>query len=125
MSATKQAAALTAANTIIQACQSLTTLRTSINQLVTQYNSEDFSTVWSNLATAALNDDGSLGAVDSAPNTTHPIDTRVAANTALNKAVSQAQFVNAVAMLEQLQNFFGNQPVAQNNYTAIIDALAT
>lgn len=125
MSATKEAAAINGANAMIQLAQQIANLRASINAFVTQYSDEGFSTVWSNLATAALNTDGSPGTVDGSPNTTHPIDTRATANSGLSKAVSQTQLVNGVSMLEQMQNFFTNVAVTQNNYIGTIDDLAS
>lgn len=124
MADTKQTKAIAAANGIIGIAQQLSSLRSTINAFVAPYNSEGYSTVWNNLATAALNADGSLGTADASPNTSHPIDTRVAANQGLLKAVSATQLVNAVAMIEQLQNFFGNLAVTQNNYNVTVDDLA-
>lgn len=124
MADTKQTKAIAAANGIIGIAQQLAILRSNINAFVVPYNSEGYSTVWNNLATAALNTDGSLGTADSTPNVSHPIDTRVAANTNLAKAVSATQLINAVAMIEQLQNFFTNLAVTQNNYNITVDDLA-
>lgn len=119
---TKQTKAITAANTVIALAQQLAILRSSINDFVTAYNSEGYSNVWNALPTATQNTDGSLGTADGSPNTAHPINTGTV--TTLAKAVSATQLVNAVSMLEQLQNFFGNAEVTQNNYNITVDDLA-
>lgn len=122
MSDTLQSRAINAANGMLAISQQLSALRATINQFVTQYNSEGFSTVWNALGTCAQNTDGSLGTADGSPNTAHPINTGT--YTTLNRAVSATQLINGVAMIEQLQNFFGNAAVVQNNYSITIDNLS-
>jgi hypothetical protein len=125
MPATKQAAAIAFGNAMLSLANQMTGLRAAVNDLVTQYNSESHSAVWTALATAPLNTDGSLGAADGSPNTAHPIDTRVAANSGLNRAVSETQLVAMVTFMMDFQKFLTNQAVgtAQRNQT--IDDLAS
>ncbi len=119
---TKQTKAVAAAAAVETIAQQLSALRATIENLVTEYNSEGYSTTWGNLATAALNADGSLGTADGTPTSGHPIDTRVVAG--LPKAVSASQLVAGVTMIEQLQNFFSNAAVSTANYSQTIDDLA-
>lgn len=122
--ATKQDAAVSAANTLISLHQTLRSLRLTLNDFITQYNSEGYSATWAALATAAQNADGSLGAVDGAPNTAHPIDTRVSAQAGLSRAVTQAQLVAGVVLLQQIQKLLTNLAPAQANYNQTVDDLA-
>ncbi len=122
MSDTKQSRAINAANSLMAIAQQLSGLRATINQFVTQYNSEGYSGVWSSLPTAAQNADGSLGAADGASTPGHPIDTRIV--TALNKAVTAAMLTSGVTLIEQLQNFFNNQAVTTGNYSQTVDDLS-
>lgn len=122
--ATKQDNAVTAANTLIGFMAALKTLRPAINDFVTQYNSEGFSTTWGNLSTAAQNSNGTLGTVDVTPTATNPIDTRVAGQT-LTKAVSKNMLVAGVTLIQQLQNFFTNAAVTTGNYNQTIDDLVS
>lgn len=122
MADTKQARAINGANQLMQIAGQVAALRQSINQFVTQYNSEGWSTVWNNLPTAAQNADGSLGAADASPTAGHPINTGTI--TALTRAVPATQLVAGVTMIEQLQNFFTNLAVTQANYNQTIDDLS-
>ena len=122
--ATKQDAAVAAANTLITMAGTLRTLRAQLNDFLTQYNSEGYSTTWSSFATAAQNADGSLGAVDGAPNVAHPINTGAAGLSNLSRAVTETQLVAGVVALQQLKNFFGNVNVVTGNYSQNIDDLA-
>jgi hypothetical protein len=122
MADTKQTRALNAANSLMSIAQQFSALRATINQFVTQYNSEGYGTTWGNLATAAQNSDGSLGAADASPTAGHPINTST--NPTLNKAVTAAMLTSGVTMLQQLQNFFGNSAVTTGNYTQTVDDLS-
>lgn len=122
MADTKQTRALNAANSLMAIAQQLSALRATVNQFVTQYNSEGYSTVWSNLGTCAQNSDGSLGTADGSPTSGHPIN--VGTYTSLNKAVSATQLTGGVTMIEQLQNFFTNAAVTTGNYNQTIDDLS-
>lgn len=125
MATTKLDRAIIAANNLIGISVTLRGLRGQINDFVTNYTDEGFSTIWSNFATAAQNADGSLGTVDGSPNVTHPIDTRVASQTALTKDVSETQLAAGITMIQQLQNFFGNSAVTTGNYSQTTDDLAS
>lgn len=122
MADTKQSRAVAAANALIGINQQLVALMASIDNFVKAYNSEGYSTVWSNLPTCAQNADGSLGTADSTPTSGHPINT--ATIPALLKAVPATQLVSGVTMIEQLQNFFGNVAVTTGNYRQTLDDLA-
>jgi hypothetical protein len=122
--ATKQDAAVNAANTLIGFLASLKNLRISVNDFVTAYNSEGYNTTWANLKTCAQNVDGTLGTADGTPNVANPIDTRVSGQ-ALTKAVSQTVLVNAVNLCKQLQNLLTNAAVTQGNYNQTIDDVAS
>jgi hypothetical protein len=119
---TKQTRALNAANSLMSIAQQLAALRATINQFVTQYNSEGYGTTWGNLATCAQNSDGSLGTADGSPTSGHPIDNRV--YTTLNKAVPATALTSGVTLIQQLQNFFGNSAVTTGNYNQTVDDLS-
>jgi hypothetical protein len=125
MAQTKADAAIAAANQLIGIMAQLKGLRATLTDFVKAYNSEGYGTTWGNLATAAQNGDGTLGAADGTPTAGHPIDTRVATQAALQKAVTGTMLTNGVTLLQQLQNFFGNAVVTQANYSQTVDDLAS
>lgn len=122
MADTKQTRALNAANSLMSIAGQLAALRATINQFVTQYNSEGYGATWGNLGTCAQNTDGSLGAADGSPTAGHPINTGTYPT--LNKAVTAAQLTSGVSLIEQLQNFFGNSAVTTGNYSQTVDDLS-
>ncbi len=125
MATTKCDQAIAAANSLIGIAASIRTLKAQVDDLVNNYNNEGWSTIWGALATAAQNADGSLGTADGSPNTAHPIDTRVATQTALAKAVSQAKLVAGIVALQQFQNLLNNGAVTQAAYLQSINDLAS
>lgn len=123
MAVTKQDQAVAGANTLISLMGVFRGLRAQVNDLITAYTNEGWSTVWAAFPTALQNADGTLGTADGAPNTTHPVDTRVV--TGLAKSVTETQLVNAIVCLQQLQKFLTNQAVATSNYGTNVDDLAS
>lgn len=109
MANTPQQNAINLANSLLAVMGSLSNLKQQIDQIVSIYNAEQVNTVWSAMATAALNADGSLGAADASPVTTHPITVG-----SINK--SEAQLISGMTCIEQLQNFFNNVAVTTGNY---------
>jgi hypothetical protein len=122
--ATRQDKAVAAANQLIGIANQLALLRAQINDYVTTYNNEAYSTTWGAFPTAAQNADGSLGTADGTPTAGHPIDTRVANVGLLTKAVTAAMLSSMVTCLQQLQNFFSNATVTTGNYNQSINDLA-
>jgi hypothetical protein len=119
MSLSKQNKAIIAANQLATYATQLQQLRQSMNDFVTQYNTQQYSGIWAAWPTAALNADGTLGTADVTPVAANPI--RLAE---MAKAVSKNQLTNAVNLVIQLQNLFGNLAVTQGNYNQTIDDLA-
>jgi hypothetical protein len=122
---TKKAAAITGANTLISIMSQFQSLRQQCADVVKAYNSEAWNSAWSAMATAAQNADGSLGAADGSPNTSHPIDTRVTDQTTLNRAATANQFIATVTFLNDFANFLGNQGVATSQRSQTIDDLVS
>jgi hypothetical protein len=91
----------------------------TVNEFVTQYNDQATSTTWAAMSTTAQASDGTLGTADGTPNTAHPIDTRV--YTALNRAISDTNLVNAVALMQAFQNFLTSGTVTAANRNAVLD----
>lgn len=117
--------AISGANQLISLLQTFKGFRQQLNDFVTAQTSEGWQALWANLATAVENSDGSLGTADGIPNVAHPIDTRVSTQAALLKAVSKTKLTNGVVFLQQLQNMLTNSAVAQANYNASVDDLAS
>lgn len=84
------------------------------------YNAEGVNAIWSALQTSPQNTDGSIGAQDASPVLTRPIT-----GSTPQLLVSQTKLVNAVVMIEQLQNFFNNVAVTQGNYIQTVRDLST
>ena len=122
--ATKQDNAITLANALLDACAGLLASYNTANDIVNKYNKQTYGTLWDNFKTAALNADGSLGAADASPVLTNPIDTRVAAQSALRRAVLSSDLKNGITLFQRLQDFFGNQAVAAADRLAVLEALA-
>lgn len=113
MANTPQENAINLANNLIAVMGSLNAVKQQIDQIVSTYNAEQISAIWAALATAALNTDGSIGAADATPVTTHPI-------TVGNINKSWSQLISGVTLIEQLQSFFNNAAVTQANYLQTI-----
>lgn len=119
MATTQQSAAVNGLNGVFNLAQQMISLRAQVNDFILKYNDNSWSTVWSNLATAALNADGSLGTADGSPNTSHPINTGLVSG--LQSDQSATNYINLVALLEAFQSFLTNQAVATSNRNAILD----
>lgn len=102
---------------IINTAQALRSLRNQWNQIVDEYNKLGASTVWSAMATAALNADGSIGTADGTSNTAHPI-------TVGNIYRSESDLVSGIVMFQQLQNFFANSAVTTGDYLSTLSKMA-
>jgi hypothetical protein len=113
-----QSKAVAAANLVIGFAQTMETLRSQINEFVVEYNSEGYSAMWAAFATAAQNPDGTLGAADGTPVTSHPITTG-------NISRSQQALVNGVSLLQDFQAFLTNQPVTTKQRSQTIDDLVS
>jgi hypothetical protein len=87
----------------------LMSLVDQIENFMVAYTAAQPDGQWQQMATAALNADGSLGATDQSPVEAHPI---IVAN--LNK--SRAQLITLINAFEQLQAFFGGQAVTAAAY---------
>jgi hypothetical protein len=122
MPQTKQDSAIAALNQCIAWGVQVRSLRSQFADFVKQYNSEGYAVTWAALATAGQNTDGSLGAADGAPNTGHPIDTRVV--TTVNRAVSETAAVAMVTFMSDFANFLGNGAVTTSQRSQTIDDLA-
>lgn len=113
---------IAAANVLVVMAQKLLGLMTIIDQLVAGDDLDCYAAVWASLATSAVEDDGSLGAADSAPVPGHAIDNRVYPT--LLRPVPAVQLTEGMRLCRQLQNMFMDRPVEQDNYRQVIDDLA-
>lgn len=105
VAATQQSQAIQNANTIISLSQQLLGLYNAITTLNNAWNDDASLGVIQHLATAAQGLDGSLGAADASPVNANPIDTRVAANSALGRAVSANTLTSALTQLNNIVSF--------------------
>lgn len=112
MAATQQSQAIANANAIIGLSQQLLGLYTAITALNNAWGDDGSLTVVQALATAAQNADGSLGAADATPGNTHPIDTRLAANSTLSRAVSANTLTSALTQLNNVVSFINGGAIA-------------
>src|SRR5690348_2782599 len=105
MSASLQSQAISVANQLISIGQQVYNLQQQINGTNGVYIQLTLSTALAALPTCVVNTDGSLGTADGSPNAAHVIDTRIAAASSLNRAISANDlaslntFVAAVASL--------------------------
>lgn len=109
---TAQTQAIQNANAIIGLAQQLLVLYSQIVTANNAWNDDGSLTIVDALATCAQNTDGSLGTADASPVTTHPIDTRVAANTALSRAVSASNISSCLTQLNSVVSFVNGNAVA-------------
>jgi hypothetical protein len=110
--ATQQSQAIQNANQVISLAQQLLNLYISITAVNNAWNDDGSLTVIQNLATCALNADGSLGTADGTPNNQHPIDTRVVANAALQRAVSENTIASCLTQLNNIVSFINGNAVS-------------
>src|SRR5882762_6472097 len=112
MAATQQSQAIANANAIVSLSQQLLSLYIAITALNNAWGDDGSLTVMQALATAAQNADGSLGTADATPVNTHPIDTRVAANSTLGRAVSANAITSALTQLNNIVSFINGGALA-------------
>jgi len=112
MTATVQSQAIQNANQIISLAQQLLGLYQAITNVNNAWNDDGSLTVVQALATAAQNTDGSLGVADATPNAAHPIDTRVAANSTLSRAVSANNIASALTQLNNIASFINGNALS-------------
>jgi hypothetical protein len=119
---TKQDSAVSFANQLMSLAQQAQQLRGALAEAVKRYNSENYSAVWSAMATAAQNADGSLGQADATPQAGHPLDTRVYGN--LSKAVTAAMLTALITFAGDYANFLGNVSPGASQRSQTLDDLA-
>lgn len=109
---TAQTQAIQNANNIVALAQQLLNLYIQITAVSNAWNDDGSLAIIDVLATCAQNPDGSLGTADGTPVTTHPIDTRVAANVALSRAVSASNISACLTQLNNVASFINGNAVA-------------
>jgi hypothetical protein len=105
MPATQQSQAIQNANLIISLAVQALSLVNAIDLANAAWNDDGSLANINALATCALNTDGSLGAADGTVNNTHPIDTRVAANSGLSRAISASNIASCLTQLNAIAGF--------------------
>ena len=89
--------AVTALNDLQSLLQSIYSLNTAAEELITRITDQELQSIWQALGTCALNADGSLGAVDVSPNNDHPINPSTAPG--MNHVVTCNQYIAAQTAL--------------------------
>ncbi len=122
-----QTAALTAGQQLVSLLGAFESLSNQVDSYMKDYNQNVWDTFWSQMATVAVNPDGSPGAADASPNTAHPISlTPPGASAPLY--VSRNALINGVSLIQLFQTFMSQaggtltMPAQANIKTA---ALAT
>lgn len=110
--ATPQSQAIQNANAIIGLAQQVLVIFNQITAANNAWNDDGSLAIINALATCALNVDGSFGTADGTPVTTHPIDTRVAANQGLSRAVSASNISACLTQLVNISSFINGNAVA-------------
>jgi hypothetical protein len=116
MTASPSSQAIYVANSLINIGQQLSSLEVTINNLSSQYTLLTLGTALAAMATCVVNADGTLGAADGTPTSgaTHVIDTRVAAQAGLSRAISAADLASLNTLLQAVaQVLSGGAPPAQ------------
>jgi hypothetical protein len=106
--ATKQASAITAAQSLLAIATTLISMDQQLQSLLAEYTNEGYSAIWAAMTTAPLNADGSLGTADASPVNTHPITVG-----AIDR--SQTQLVAMMTFAGDFHNFLNNAAVATAN----------
>jgi len=112
------------ANQVVGLAAQLANIRDQVNALLALNSVQPLGNLWNALNTTAQAADGTLGTADGAPNTAHPIDTRVYA--ALGKAVSATALSNGLQLLTEFQTFSTGATTASDaSRPAFIDTLSS
>lgn len=117
---TPQSKAIQSANLIILYMGQFQTLRQQINDIVAQYNSESYGTIWNALPTSVLNPDGTLGTNDGSPNAAHPIN-----NPSLTKVVTANQLLAGITFFNDYIKFLTNANLGAAQRSQTVDDLAS
>jgi hypothetical protein len=96
-----QTSALNGANAVIALMQQFVSLNQAVTTFMADYNQNNWDTYWQQMATVAVNADGSPGAADGTVNTAHPINLPAGAPI----LVSRSALINGVSMLQLFQTF--------------------
>jgi hypothetical protein len=124
MSKTKQDFAIDAANKLLDIASQFKSLRSQIDDFVISSSSESYSTIWSALPTIAYKADGTLGAGDTTPISSNPIN-QAQVQSILNRTVSSDQLVSGVTLILDFQKFLTNQAVSTALRNQVVDDLAS
>lgn len=121
MAATLNSQVIQDANEIMSLLANLATLQAQIDALSAHYTSLNAATILAALPTCVFAADGTLGTADVAPNTGHPIDTRVAVSAGLNRAVTSFVLGSGLTILQQVSALLtGGVPSQQASAKDII-----
>lgn len=122
MPATPQSATIQLANLLESEAQAIIGLYNSHKIVQAQWTDQGIANQLNALATAALNVDGSFGTADGTPNVAHPIDTRVAVNSALGKSLSANQLTQIKTLMDAIVSLVdGNAVSAQTGAHSILN----
>jgi hypothetical protein len=128
MTTTLESQAIGVANTLLMTAQSLVALVNTINATSTEYTQLTLGTVFSAMATAAVNADGSLGTADATPNAAHPINPAAlltAQGLTLNRAISATDLGSLLTFLQAVASLAAGNVVTQQGQAPQILAKIT
>lgn len=110
MAATPQTQAIQVANALVSASQQLMALYQLMVTIDQQWTDDAVATTLAAMTTAALNADGSVGANDGSPNTSHPISPTTYPT--MTRALSSTQFAQIKTILDGIVNYVGGSAVS-------------
>lgn len=117
MAATPQTQAIQVANQLINLAQELISIYQAMVILDAAWSDQGVASTLAAMATATLNADGSIGAVDGSPNVNHPI------NPGLTRAISSTQISQIKTIMDGIVNYVGGSAVTtQAGARAILNA---
>ncbi len=118
----QQTQAIANANQVIALAQQLVGLYNSINQLNNSWNDDLSLTTLQNMATCAQNPDGTLGAADASPVSSHPINTNT--YTTLSRPISANSLASILTQLNNINSFInGNALSATPGVRSVLDSV--
>lgn len=109
----KQALAITAAQTVASLMSQLKGLHDAVNAFLTTYNNNSYDTTWQALPTTTFNADGTVGTADGSPNNAHPIS--VPASSPL--LVARNDLLTGVGCLQNFQSYMTGVAVTTQTNT--------
>jgi hypothetical protein len=118
MTTTQETQVADTVNQIIAIASTLYGVGQQINRISAQWTNLGAATKINAFPTAVLTTTGGIGAADTTPSTTNPINTTVAPGTEINRAISATDIAGLLTYLQGIASAIGGAAISANGAAA-------